>query len=261
LEFVTFDLSFPMGQVVDTLSAQEFMREAMAKISVDDLDGIARDVAAKSDKFRAVFAADKLMVASQAELRSALKQIFAVRRRVDQIYKGRDDDSLRILIRDLLYGDAPIPSRFQDFTQAFGELEENMRYDLASELLHFSRPDEYWLWTRWMWDPETETGSLRLVTMDEVDLRGETLGETYMKVGEAIAFTNATGEAAGFTRIGDGKFGLDVFLACVYGVYTYTVLRMRMTQEFNKVVPQLPELARRLLGVWAGRVPTAVNGE
>jgi hypothetical protein len=36
----------------------------------------------------------------------------------------------------------------------------------------------------------------------------------------------------------------------VYAVYMYTTLRLRMTQEFNKVIPQLPELTRRLLGVW-----------
>lgn len=248
-----------MGQVVDTLSAQEFMREAMAKISRQDLDSIERDVAAKSDRFRRTFAEDSLIRVSTDEMRSALKQIFAVRRRVSQLCEARTEDSLRELIRDLLYGNAPLSNRFQDFCGSFGELEENMRYDLASELLHFSRPDEYWLWTRWLWDPEIETGALRLVTMDEVDLRGNTLGETYMKVGEAIAFTNATGEAAGFTRIGDGRFGLDIFLACVYGVYTYTVLRMRMTQEFNKVVPQLPELTRRLLGVWQGRTRNNVE--
>jgi hypothetical protein len=247
-----------MGQVVDTLSAQEFMREAMAKISVQDLDSIERDVAAKSTRFRAAFSPDRLMNAPGSELQSALKQIFAIRRRVEAVYGARDDESLRVLIRRLLYGDDPLHSRFDEFCQAMSELEENLRYDLASEILHFTQPEQYWLWTRWMWDPETETGSLRLVTMDEVDLNGTTIGETYMKVGEAIAFTNATGEAAGFTRIGDGRFGLDVFLACVYGVYTYTVLRMRMTQEFNQVVPQLPELARRLLGVWQPglRAPT-----
>jgi hypothetical protein len=242
-----------MGQIVDTLSAQEFMREAMVKISPEDLDGIERDVRAKSERFQQVFAADNLMRVPADEMRSALKQIFAVRRRVGNLYESRDDESLRALIRVLLYGADSISKRFEDFCAAFGELEENIRYDLASELLHFSLPDEYWLWTRWMWDPELETGALRLVTMDEVDLHGDTLGETYLKVGEAIAFTNATGEATGLTRIGGGKFGLDVFLACVYGVYTYTVLRMRMTQEFNKVIPQLPELARRLLGVWNGK--------
>jgi len=30
----------------------------------------------------------------------------------------------------------------------------------------------------------------------------------------------------------------------------YTVLRMRMTREFNQLVPQLPDLIRRLLGIY-----------
>ena len=45
-------------------------------------------------------------------------------------------------------------------------------------------------------------------------------------------------------------FGTDVFLGCVYVVYVYMVLRMRMTQEFNKVMPGLSEFVRRLLGVY-----------
>jgi hypothetical protein len=57
------------------------------------------------------------------------------------------------------------------------------------------------------------------------------------------------GAAAGFQKISNNIFGTDVYLACVYTVYVYTVLKMRMTQEFNKVIPQLPEFCRRLLGV------------
>jgi hypothetical protein len=60
----------------------------------------------------------------------------------------------------------------------------------------------------------------------------------------------ATGDAVGLARLGGGPYGIDVFLACVYAVYMYTALRLRMTQEFNKVVPPLPQLVRRLLGVW-----------
>jgi hypothetical protein len=33
-------------------------------------------------------------------------------------------------------------------------------------------------------------------------------------------------------------------------IYMYMVLRLRMTQEFNRIVPELPDLVRRLLGVW-----------
>ena len=55
--------------------------------------------------------------------------------------------------------------------------------------------------------------------------------------------------AAGFRTSGHGVFGTDVFLASVYAVYMYTTLRMRMTQEFNRVIPELAELVSRLLGV------------
>jgi hypothetical protein len=34
----------------------------------------------------------------------------------------------------------------------------------------------------------------------------------------------------------------------------YTVLRLRMTQEFNRIVPELPDLVRRLLGVYRPEV-------
>ena len=52
-----------------------------------------------------------------------------------------------------------------------------------------------------------------------------------------------------FRTEGHGVFGTDVFLASVYAVYMYTTLRMRMTQEFNKIIPELAELVQRLLGV------------
>ncbi|HLF41696.1 MAG TPA: hypothetical protein VI854_09525, partial [Acidimicrobiia bacterium] len=103
--------------------------------------------------------------------------------------------------------------------------------------------------------PRAETGALALVTADDYDLAAPDRGAGYLRVGEAITFINETGRQVGFTaigtstRTGGGLFGLDVFLACVYAVYMYTVLRLRMTQEFNKIVPELPDLVRRLLGV------------
>jgi hypothetical protein len=85
--------------------------------------------------------------------------------------------------------------------------------------------------------------------MEEVDLNGESVSETYRRVGTATAFLNDVGEAAGFRTEGHGVFGTDVFLGSVYAVYMYTTLRMRMTQEFNRIVPELGDLVRRLLGV------------
>ncbi|MCL4393991.1 MAG: hypothetical protein M1482_04155 [Chloroflexi bacterium] len=238
------------GQVVDTPSAQEFMREAMQKITLEELDAIEQEVADKSARFQDALGPDRISRLTPDDFRGLFRTVFAVRRKVERILAAHGESDLRDQVDDLIYGGGELAERFQAFCDIFSELDENARCDLASELLHYARPEEYWLWTRWMWDPAAETGSLPLVTMDDFDLHAPSLGETYLKVGQAMAFVNATGEAAGFTRIGQRTFGADVFLACVYGVYTYTVLRLRMTNEFNKVMPKLPELARRLLGVW-----------
>ncbi len=226
------------------------MREAMQKITVEELDAIEHEVASKSAYFQSVLAPERLVELSREDWRTLVRMIFAVRRKTKDLLENYGEENWPGRIHDLLYGPGALAMRFDAFCDALPQLEPNIRYDFASELLHYTVPEHYWLWTRWMWDPELETGSLRLVTMDDFDLQGPTPGAIYLQVGQALAFVNETGQAAGFTRIGEHTFGADVFLACVYAVYTYTVLRLRMTNEFNKVMPELPELARRLLGVW-----------
>jgi len=258
------------GQVVDTETAREFMTQTLEKAERAELGDIVAELERKSDRFRSLLAADSLAGLERGQLRGILRSIFATRRKADAILDVMGVDELREAFGQLLYGSSATHERFQVFVDSLSgfwgdvrlarkplpgkeaDLPENILCDLASELLHFTEPDARWLWTRWMWDPRAGTGALPLVTMDETDLHGRDVGETYTKVGVAVAFVRATGEAAGFARFGvsDSPFGIDVFLSCVYAVYMYTALRLRMTQEFNKVVPQLPELSRRLLGVW-----------
>ncbi|MFV2040256.1 MAG: hypothetical protein ACC660_08425, partial [Acidimicrobiales bacterium] len=172
----------------------------------------------------------------------------SARRKADAILDNVGPAAFAAGIEELLRGADPLTVRFERF-QAMLEAFPQAAFELPSEILHFTHPDRYWLWTRWMWDPNPETGALALVTEDEFDLDALTPGDTYVRVGEAVAFVGATGQAAGFAAFDDGPFAIDVFLACVYAVYMYTVLRLRMTQEFNRIVPQQPELVRRLLGV------------
>jgi len=241
------------GQVVDTQAAEEFMGEVLARVSDDDLVGIADACAAKSAGFAALLADGRAATIGRGDLRRVLRSVFATRRRADAIIDGVGADRLAAEVHGLLHGPAPVPTRIERFDAALTGFEDPA-FDLPGELLHFTYPDQYWLWTRWMWDPRIETGSLRLVTMEEVDLAGFGRGDTYVRVGEAVTFVNETGRAAGFTAHGEATFAIDVFLASVYAIYMYTVLRMRMTQEFNKIVPDLPDLVRRLLGVYRPEV-------
>ena len=239
-----------MSQVVDTQSAKEFMAEALSKISSPELAQICSELEIKSKRFQQWLAPDSIDHLSGEEIIKIYRNIFSTRRKAQKLLHDFNADSLKEGMKHLLYGSESQEQRFQNFCDRFDGYQRNLRHDLASELLHFTFPERHWLWTRWMWDSQTRTGALPLVITEDYELDGSTLGETYLNVGKAVAFVHQVGEAAGFQTISHSLFGTDVFLSCVYVVYVYTVLRMRMTQEFNKVMPGLPEFSRRLLGVY-----------
>jgi hypothetical protein len=252
------------GQVVDTQSAEEFMRETLERVSRDELMTVSALLDAKAAGFGALLGSPGAARAlDRADLRRVLRSIFATRRKADAILDDIGPGPLGAAVDDLLHGPGLIQERFAAFDAVFAAYPEQ-GFDLPSELLHFTAPDRWWLWTRWMWDPRAGTGSLPLVTTEDFDLDADDRGETYLRVGEAMAFVNETGKAVGFTDLPRGSggvpredwglFGVDVFLACVYAIYMYTVLRLRMTQEFNRIVPELPDLVRRLLGVYRPEV-------
>jgi hypothetical protein len=242
------------GQVVDTQSASEFMREILEKVSREELVTVSALLDAKSAGFGALLGSPgQARTLDRDDLRRVLRSIFATRRQADVILDDVGPRRLGAAVDDLLHGPGAITERFDAFDRVLRAHPEQS-FDLPSELLHFTAPDRWWLWTRWMWDPRAGTGALPLVTTEDFDLDAGFRGDTYLRVGEAMAFINETGKAVGFTDLGSGLFGADVFLACVYAVYMYTVLRLRMTQEFNRIVPELPDLVRRLLGVYRPEV-------
>jgi hypothetical protein len=239
-----------MRQVVDTETALQFMTETLAVVDVEELRRIAGEVAAKAEWFGARLAPQAIAELDEAGFDDIVRRVFAARRNAAAIRARFAAGDLRGAIEELLRGGGDIGARFDAFVGRLDGVPDNVRADLASELLHFHQPERYWLWTRWMWDPRTRTGALPLVVSAAHDLTGDTPGEVYVKVGRGVAWVHEVGEAAGFQRIERSVFGTDVFLCCVYAIYAYTVLRMRMTKEFNKVMPQLAPFCRRLLGVY-----------
>jgi hypothetical protein len=232
--------------LVDLESIQEFMREALQQMSDVEMHTIEHEARDKSARFRAMLGTPGAARGLDRDgLRRVLRSVFPVRRRADALLNNLGPVELAARVDDLLHGPAPLDARWPRFCEG---LEGGP--DLASELLHFTFPERWWLWTRWMWDPILDTGALRLVTTDATELRGADPVETYYRVGRAVAFVRETGAAAGIAQFSNGgPFAVDVFLTCVYSVYLYTVVRIRMTREFNRFVPELPQLARRLLGI------------
>jgi hypothetical protein len=248
------------NQVVDTPAALEFMREIAERVNPEDLAAISTALSDKSRRL-AVLAGGGARHLDEAAWREVLRSCFPSRRRAGDILERVGKDRLGAAADALFEDGEPLATRLSCFNQMLCDFR-SAQADLAFELLHFAAPDRYWLWARWIWDPAAGTGALPLLVGDEVDLGAGLLGAVpgcervaaYETVGEASAMVAGTVRALGLSR--EGPFDLDVFLACVYGVYMYTVLRMRMTQEFNRIVPELPQLVSRLLGVHHREVTT-----
>lgn len=264
------------GQPVDMETTREFIEQTLENIDLAELRDVEDELKDKGERLHVIVAEDKLLTLTEADSIKILRSVFATRRRAKEIMADVGAKAMREAMFALLYGDEPTGARFDNFVQTMtgyfkdvrvlrpkksldsrakvsaekAALQENVFCDLASELLHFTNPREYWLWTRWIWDPSAGTGALPLVTVDEINLYGDNVGHSYMKIGLALTFIQETGAAAGYENFGESPYSIDVFMACVYAVYMYTTLRLRMTQEFNKIVPPLPELIRRILGVW-----------
>ncbi len=96
---------------------------------------------------------------------------------------------------------------------------------------------------------ESAINKLRKHIEQDTDLSGVTNGDIYINVGDAMRSLNVVGQSRSFSSIGKGLFGTDVLLACVYAVYMYTVFKVKLSQEFNRILPELPELTQRVLGV------------
>jgi hypothetical protein len=242
-----------MSQLIDMEAAKEFMKETLAKVEKENLIDIANSLEEKSAIFQEGLAKDRLNDITQEDLDSILQRIFSIRRKLPMVYEHISFEKLRSAIFHLLYSAGKPDFRFQAFCDALGDIEDTLKHDITGELLHFTFPDKYWLWSRWMWEPGTKTGAIPLVTSEDFDLEGENLGIVYMKVGKGVAFVHSVAEMAGFQFINRSLFGTDVYLSCVYIIYSYTILQMKMTKEFNEVMPGMTEFSRRLLGVYGMR--------
>ena len=236
--------------VVDSEAAMEFMKEATKLATSTELEDIGLRLQKKSKLFSDLLSEDHISDLTENEFRHLVGSIFSIKRKANRILKANGFESLQQSITDLLYGEDTIDLRFNRFIDSVHKLDGPMRVNFASELLHFSNPKKYWLWTNWIWDSKTGTGSLPLIVQEGVDLSGQSDGEIYGKVGQSLALVNAVGHSIGFSDSGKGLFGTDVFLACVYAVYMYTVFRVKLSQEFNRILPELSELAQRVLGVY-----------
>jgi hypothetical protein len=130
------------GPVVDTLSAQEFRREILDRITATELQAVAGALERKSRAMRDVLLAGTNL--DRAALRQVLRLVFSTRRKADQILDGVGPERLAAAIADLFDHDVDPATRFNRFDELLSGFP-GPGFDLPGELLHFTFPGQYWL--------------------------------------------------------------------------------------------------------------------
>jgi hypothetical protein len=236
----------------DDPELQANLQEALGQVSPEDVIAIADELAERHARLFSRLVADSVSLASSfADIASAVAHTKANARTLVNYFVQGDYQ----LIRDLLEGESPAPVRVAVFVETLNALDTRLALELATGLLHNTFPSQHWLWTRWLWDPTVGTGILPLLAGSIHNLVADNLADGYVRVGAVTAMSVKFGEGTGLfvdELMNDPKrvpFANSAFLACAYSVYLYGTTSWRLSREFNGLLPTLPNMARRLLGL------------
>jgi hypothetical protein len=231
---------------------EETLQEALKQVSSDDVIAIADELAERRTRLFLDPDVDSARWASSfADIAAAVTHTRANARTVAAYF----DQSGYTLLGELLNGNAPAPRRVSAFVEKLNALDTRLALELASGLLHNTFPNACWLWTRWLWDPTTGTGILPLLAGSTHNLLADNFADGYARVGAVTAMSMKFAEGTGLWTDGlvsNGKrtpFAHSAFLASAYAVYMYGSTSWRLSRDFNELLPSLPNMARRLLGL------------
>ena len=244
----------------DDPELQKTLQEALGQVSPEDVIAIADELAERqarlfmdtSTSLSAGLKPDSAKLASSfADIAFSVTHTKANARTITNYFAQGDFK----VFEDLLNGEVPAPVRVAMIVEKLNALDTRLALELATGLLHNTSPKDNWLWTRWLWDPTTGTGILPLLAGSTHNLLATNLADGYARVGSVIALSMKFGEGTGLwtdeliSNEKRAQFANSAFLACAYSVYMYGSTSWRLSRDFNELLPSLPNMARRLLGL------------
>lgn len=237
---------------IDLETSYEFIKEIFNNITPEQFQQVIKDLEKKEVLFQSLLTKEKLSALSKTELTLLTSRMFSTRR-ISKRWTDDHYDKFKTYTLELLYGPEDFSDRFEKFcSYSKKNLKMKKAYEVASEMLSFSDPDKYWLWSSFMWNPETDTGSLSLVFNDKKFLQNApSFAELYTIVGQSLEKIKESSAELGIEVTGTAnKYDVPMFLGSVYTIYLFTVTRVQMTNEFTTILPTRLEILKRLFGIY-----------
>lgn len=252
----------------DDPELQETLLEGLQQVAPDDILQLSRELQARRQRLLPTLTTLVLSTPGEASMMEIATAVTATRRQAEAAYTllarlvgcqelstllaGELVDPSRLSSEHVT---GPVEERLRTFLLACGQTDRRLALELATGLLHLAAPRRYWLWTRWLWDVQHGTGILPLLASSTRALQSDDVGAQYRQLGAVMAMGTELGRNSGLLprEVADdpehGPFATDAFLAVAYSVYLYGITNWRLSREFHRLLPSLPDLARRLLGL------------
>jgi len=236
----------------DDPELQASLHEALSQVSPEDVIAIADELAERKARLFPGLETDSVKLASSfADIAFAVTHTRANARTITNYFAQGDHKTFD----ELLTGETPTPVRVAAFVEKLNALDTRLALEFTTGLLHNVSPKDNWLWTRWLWDPTTGTGILPLLAGSTHNLLATNLADGYARVGAVTAMSMKFCEGTCLwteeliSNEKRAEFANSAFLACAYTVYMYGSTSWRLSRDFNELLPSLPNMARRLLGL------------
>ncbi len=234
----------------------ETLQAALGQADPVDLITVADELAERHDRFADYLGEPgPIRSLTQDDIVWIAGSVAVARRHATTLAEYLAQHNITVVTRELLHGSSQAATRVAGFAARLHGLDPRLRLELATGLLHYTFPDNHWLWTRWLWDTTTRTGVLPLLAGSVHNLLADDVAEGYVKVGHVTAMSMRFAEGTGLLtpelteHPRRRPFAAAVFLACAYSIYLYGVTSWRLSREFNRLLPTLPNMMRRLLGL------------
>ncbi|QCO30872.1 hypothetical protein DFR88_10580 [Metallosphaera sedula] len=110
-------------------------------------------------------------VDTEEEMKQVFDSVFYARKHYDDVLRNTGVTAFSKALETLRDDNVSYQERMQKFVSAVKASDQEDIEDMAREIIHYLYPEEYPLWTRWIWNPKRNTGSINYVLKENLTLK------------------------------------------------------------------------------------------
>ncbi|MEM3863495.1 MAG: hypothetical protein QW699_03270, partial [Metallosphaera sp.] len=108
---------------------------------------------------------------TEEEMKKIFESIFYARKYYDQVLTQVGTTTFSKALDTLRNQGLSYQERVTKFLDMVKGKDNEDLEDMAREIIHYLYPDQFPLWTRWIWNPKRNTGSINYVLKENLNLK------------------------------------------------------------------------------------------